>query len=323
MWPKTKPFIKAALLIAVVLLIAGCTGQKCEGDSDCGQGYCSDDQRTMISPTCVDGNCSNISTECSETEICVAGELGASCLPMDPDTSKAIISCSNPKINPYVPDFDQTVFVCFDDCPGDYFCTDSCYCEKKVEISCIENTDYNETEGENIFDRKTEMCGDDCPGGYDCNAECICEERPRPPCPEPEFEVNSPNEAPHIDYDVKTLTSLWLDDPGNLLELEPTIRITAYAHYRNGVWHYLPFPEVQLELIPNNEYLEQYGAYCVNDYYDGIEALDIQREWLKKPEETCIWGGTEGFEGVLTVCPEYIMDWMLTYSTNINLLFEW
>lgn len=323
----TQAIIKVTslLLLLVVLLIAGCSGKKCEIDSDCGQASCSENQRKALNQTCVDGRCETTTTECDDSEVCVADSLGVRCETADPDTGKARMSCSDNTdtfsimgINAFNP----TIYICGADCPVDSYCSESCYCEEKVEISCSGNTDDAILNGENIFDQRIEMCADDCPGGHDCNTQCICEERPRPPCPDPEFESNYFGEIP-VDYDFETLANLWLDDSRNLLDLEPTINITAYVHKRGGTFYYIPFPEVQLELIPNpdNEYILQYGAYCVNDYYDGAEALDINLEWLDRPEETCIWGGTEGFEGVLTVCPEDVIDWFYTYSANINLLW--
>jgi hypothetical protein len=313
---KAEPIIKFLVMIAVVVLIAGCvpTGKKCDLDSDCGGAYCSDNQQKVISPTCVGGRCEDASTECDESEVCVADSLGVRCETADPDTGKARFSCSDNTdtfsimgINAYNP----TIYICGDDCAVDSYCTNDCYCEEKVEISCFGNSDDAELRGENIFDQRTEMCGDDCPGGHDCNTQCICEERPRPPCPDPVFTSNYFGDAPQVDYDVDTLLEMWLDDPGSLLDLGDTINITAYEHERGGAFYHIPFPEVQLSHIPNpnNEYIEQYGAYCVNDYYDGDEALDVNLKWLKRPEKTCIWGGVETFEGVLTVCPEFIIDW--------------
>jgi len=313
---KTESIIKVSLILAVVVLIAGCvpTGKKCDLDSDCGQGYCSDNQQKVINPTCVGGRCEDVSVECDESEICVADSLGVRCVSKDPDSGKARMSCSENSdtftilgINLYNP----AIFVCGEDCPADSYCSDSCYCEKKEEISCSGNTDDSDLFGTNLFDQKFNRCADDCPGGFDCNAQCICDERPRPPCPDPVFTSNYFGGAPLVDYDFDTLLDMWLDDPGSLLDLGDTINITAYEHERGGVFYFIPFPEVQLERIPNpnNDYIEQYGAYCVNDYYEGPEALDVDLIWLTRPEKTCIWGGAESFEGVLTVCPEHIIDW--------------
>lgn len=326
----TKPIIKVSLALALVVLLAGCipnngipVGKKCDLDTDCGQGYCSNNQQKVNSPTCVNGKCENVSTECNESEICVADSLGVRCVPKDPDTNKPKLSCSENSdsisilgINP----FDSGFYVCSDDCPADSYCGGDCYCEKKEEISCSGNTDDSDLFGTNLFDQKTNRCANDCPGGFDCNAQCICEERPRPPCPDPVYTTNYFGGAPTVDYDFDTLLDMWLDDPGILLELGDTINIPAYEHYRKKgeAWegpYFIPFPEVQLTLIPNpnNDYIEQYGAWCVNDYYEGDEALDIDYIWLTRPEQTCIWGGTEGSEGVLTVCPEDIIDWFNEY----------
>jgi hypothetical protein len=318
---KKKPIIPVLLILAALVLVAGCvpikgilTGKKCDIDTDCGEDYCNDDQQKIVSPTCVNGRCENKFTECSESEICIQDSLGVKCVRKDSDSSKGRLSCSENTDtfsilgkNPYNP----SIYVCKDDCPEDSFCSDSCFCEEKEEISCSRNTDDFNSSGTNQFDQRTKRCADDCPGGFDCNAQCICEERPRGPCPEPVFTTNYFGGAPPVDFDFETLYDMWLDDPGSLLDLGDTITITAYEHYRDGGFYYIPFPEMQLTLIPNpdNEYIEQYGAWCVNDYYEGEKALDINLKWLTRPEETCIWGGREPDEGVLTVCPEHIIDW--------------
>ncbi len=324
---RTKLIIIVSLLIAAMVLMIGCTptGKKCELDSDCGQAYCGDNLQKVISSTCVEGRCKEVTVECNESEICVADSLGVRCVTKYPDTNKARMSCSenSDSLNLLgINAFNPTIYVCGVDCPADSYCSNDCYCEEKVEISCIGNTDDAILNGENIFDQRIEMCGDDCPGGYDCNTQCVCEERPRPPCPDPVFTTNYFHEAPPVDYDFKTLADLWLDDPGNLLDLGDTINITAYEHkdYSIGVSYFIPFPEVQLTRIPNTENLAQYGAYCVNDYYEGSIALDINLIWLSRPEVACIWGGG-GFEGVLTVCPEDVIDWFNKNSTNINLIW--
>ena len=311
---KTQAIIKVTLLLLVVLLLAGCSGKKCEIDSDCGVASCSENQRKALNQTCVKGRCEITTTECDDSEVCVADSLGVRCETADPDTGKARMSCSDNSdtfsimsLNAYNP----TIYICRDDCAADSYCTNDCYCEEKAEISCSWNSDDAESRGENYFDQRTEICADDCPGGYDCNAQCVCEERPRPPCPDPVFTTNYFREAPPVDYDYETLADLWFDDPGSLLDLGDTINITAYEHkdYSVGVSYFIPFPEVQLTRIPNTEQLKQYDALCVNDYYEGPEALDINLNWLSRPEVACIWGGAEGFEGVLTVCPEDIMEW--------------
>ncbi len=331
---KTETIIKVSLIIAGLVLIVGCstiegipTGKKCELDSDCGQAYCSDNQQKIVSPTCVEGRCEDISTECNESEICIADSLGVRCVSKDTDSGKGRMSCSENSdsftilgINPYNP----AIYVCGADCPADSYCSDSCFCEKKEELSCSGNTDDLDLFGTNLFDQKTNRCADDCPGGFDCNDQCICEERPRPPCPDPVFTSNYFGDTTPVDYDFATLLDMWLDDPGSLLDLGDTIDIPAYEHYRRqgggwpGEWeaapYYIPFPEVQLELIPNpnNDYIEQYEAWCVNDYYEGVEALDINYKWLTRPEQTCIWGGRS--EGVLTVCTDILIDWFFAYT---------
>jgi len=357
MWSKTKPLIKAALLIAVVLLIAGCRGKKCEIGSDCGGDHCSENFRKSVSRTCVDGRCETTTTECDDTEICVQDSRGASCYPKDPDTSKPLISCGNNTINPNVLAFNPTDFICSDDCPADsfcnnsciceakalkgclnntenteaagvnvfesqtemcaddcpadYYCDDTCSCEEKEEISCIENTDDTNTFGENIFSNTTERCATDCPIGFSCDSQCICKEYQ---CPEPVFTSNYMGNAPFA-FDFDLISSLWFSDPRSVLELGDLVHITAYEHERDGVFYHIPFPEVQLTLVPNpdNEYIPQYGAFCVNDYYEGIEALTIDNFWITRPEETCIWGGPV-FDGVLTVCPEILFDWLKEYD---------
>jgi hypothetical protein len=188
-----------------------------------------------------------------------------------------------------------------------------CEVRELAKLSCSENSKntYLDPLGKNIFDKAFHICGDDCPVGFDCNAQCICE------CPAPVF-INTYFTPIQPDLDFDTLYDQWEADRGNLLDIVGTINISAYDHIRDGVSYYLPFPEVQLELIPNpdNEYIHKEGweAYCVNDYYDGEEALDIQLQLLMKPkDQTCDWGGTTGFEGVLTVCPEDLVDWFDTY----------
>jgi len=313
---KTKLIIIVSLIIAVMVLMVGCTPtrKKCDLDSDCGGDYCSENLQKVTISTCVEGRCQEVTAECNESEICVADSLGVRCVTKDPDTNKPRMSCSenSDTLNLLgINAFNPTYYVCGADCPADSYCSEDCYCEDKVEISCSGNTDDTILNGENIFDQRIEMCADDCPGGYDCNAQCVCEERPRNPCPDPVFTTNYFRNAPPVDYDFVTLADMWLDDPGSLLDLGDTINITAYEHvdYSNGVSYFIPFPEVQLTRIPNTENLAQYGAYCVNDYYEGPVSLDINLNWLSRPEVACIWGGAEGFEGVLTVCPEDVINW--------------
>jgi hypothetical protein len=369
---KTKAIIKVSLIIAIVVLIAGCTpgkgilpGKKCDIDSDCGGAYCSENQRKAVSSTCLKGRCEATTIECAESEICVQDSLGVKCAMKDPDTNKPIMSCSinsttlntlginsfNPGIymcgddcpaDSYCTDtcycekkvkiscsentndtddlganlFNDITFMCAADCPGGYYCSDACYCEEKEEISCNENTDDTDTFGENIFSETTERCADDCPRGSLCTGQCICNEYE---CPDPVFTTNYWGDAPLVDFDFEFLYSLWLANPRSLLELGDEVDITAYEHYRDGGFYYIPFPEVQLTLVPNpdNEYITKEGweAYCVNDYYDGEKALDIYFELLtRQDKETCYWGGTVGFEGVLTVCPELLLDWFDAYT---------
>lgn len=189
-----------------------------------------------------------------------------------------------------------------------------CEVRELAQLSCSENSKntYLDPQGKNIFDTAFHICGDDCPVGFDCNDQCICE------CPDPDFTNNyfTPIQ-PSLDFD--TLFDQYKADRASILETVGTINISAYDNVRDGVSYYIPFPEVQLILIPNpdNEYIHQEGweAYCVNDYYDGDKALDINPNWLtKQKNETCFWGGKEGFEGVLSVCPEHLIDWFDEYT---------
>lgn len=319
---KTQAIIKVTLLLLVVLLIAGCSGEKCDIDSDCGQDSCSENQRKALNQTCVDGRCETTTTECDDSEVCVADSLGVRCETVDPDTGKARMSCSDNTdtfsimgLNAYNP----TIYICGDDCAADSYCTGDCYCEEKVELWCTMNTDTSNLSGTNPFDQRKNICADDCWGGYDCNDQCICEERPRPPCPDPVLNTYYLRDAPPVDFDYDTLYEMWFDDPGSLFELGDTINIPAYLHERDGDFYMIPFPEEQLIRVPNTEYLLQYGAYCVNDYYDGAKALDINLQWFIKPERTCYWGGAEAFEGVLTVCPEDIMDWFFERLEGLDI----
>lgn len=370
---QIKPIIKVALIIAGLVLIAGCAplkgilpGKKCGQDSDCGGAYCSENQRKAVSPTCVEGRCEATTTECDESEICVADSLGTGCLPKDPDTNKPIMSCTinstslntlgidafNPAIYMCGDDcpedsyctngcfcekkekiscsentadtdamggnlFTDITFMCADDCPENHYCDDSCYCYEKEEVSCNENTVETEAFGENIFDVVQEMCGDDCPGGSLCNNQCLCEEFYYDPIFTNNYFQLQPIEVTHDFYD---LLNMWLDDPDNFnTKLGNEIIITAYEHSRDGNIHHIPFPEVQLVLVknPDNEYItkEGWNAWCVNDYYDGEEALDIDLNLLtRQDKQTCYWGGKEGFEGVLTVCREHIIYWFEAYT---------
>jgi hypothetical protein len=157
------------------------------------------------------------------------------------------------------------------------------------------------------------MCSNDCPFGYDCGIDCLCEEHD---CPDPVFTDNY-FDPPPIDMHLPDILDMWLEDPESLYSwVGDTINIPGYLHERDGYFHFIPFPEEQLTLVPNpkNEYIPQYGAWCVNDYYEGEEALTIEYIWLARPEETCIWGGTAGFEGVITVCTELLIDWLEAYT---------
>jgi len=354
----TKPQFIVLSLIAVMVLLAGCSGKKCKIDSDCGGDYCSNNLQNSVSLSCVEGICKKSTSECSDSEICVASSTGAECLPKDPDSGKPLISCGNNTINPIVLTFNPTDLICSDDCsadsfcnnsciceakalvgclnntenteaagvnvfesrtqmcaddcPGDYYCDDTCSCEEKEEISCNQNTTDTNTFGENIFNDKIERCAIDCPIGFRCNSQCICDEYD---CPEPVFTSTYMGDGP-FPFDFDFFSSLWFSDPSSILDLGDFVDITAYAHERDGIFHYLPFPEVQLTLVPNpnNDYIPQYGAFCVNDYYEGDEALTIDHFWLTRPEETCIWGPTIGYEGVLTVCTELLYDWLKEYT---------
>jgi hypothetical protein len=210
--------------------------------------------------------------------------------------------------------FSDITFMCTADCPEGYYCDDSCYCSEKVEVSCSENTAETVSFGQNYFDVVSEICADDCPDGMLCDNTCYCEEYYFPP----KF-TSSYFNPPEVTHDFYELLNMWLDDPANFYsELGNSITITAYEHTRDGSFHYIPFPEIQLVLVPNpdNDLIieEGWDSYCVNDYYDGEEALDIDFELLKRRNETCYWGGKEGFEGVLTVCREDLISWFETYT---------
>jgi len=320
---KTRAAIKVTLLmLLVVLVIAGCSGKKCEIDSDCGVASCSENQRKALNQICVDGRCEITTTECDDSEVCVADSLGVRCETADPDTGKARMSCSDNTdtfsimgLNAYNP----TIYICGDDCAADSYCTNECYCEEKAEISCSWNSDDAESRGENYFDQRTEMCGDDCPGGYDCNPQCICEERPRPPCPEPVLNTYYLRDAPPVDFDFDTISEVMFDDPGLLLDFGATINIPAYLHERDGVFYMIPFPEEQLTRVPFAGYVLQFGAYCVDDWYEGAKALDINLRWFIEPKRTCYWGPVESFEGVLTVCPETVIDWYIKRIEELDI----
>jgi hypothetical protein len=180
----------------------------------------------------------------------------------------------------------------------------------KRNLPCTENSKntFLDFQGLNRYNPADHICMDDCPAGFNCNADCICE------CPPPIFTSNY-FDPPVITHDFDPLYAQYQADRGSLLDIPGTVTITAYDHVFGNVSFYIPFPEVQLILVPNpdNEYIEQYGAYCVNDYYEGERALDIDLDWYDRPEQTCIWGGKEGFEGVLTVCPEDLVRWFDAY----------
>jgi len=314
---KNKPILKILGILAGMALLVGCSpffGKKCEIDGDCGGDFCSENSRKTISSTCVDGRCQDISTECAETEICVADSRGVRCLPKDPITNKAILSCGNNTTMPGFIPFNPAGYVCGDDCPADQYCNPDCICVLREKRSCSDNTDNVEVFGINIFDPTTEMCKDDCPFGFDCINDCVCEEYD---CPDPVFTTNYWGDAPPVDASFDDLMDLWLEEMlfdhiGNM------VNITAFDHVRDGENYIIPFPEVQLSLVPNpdNKLITEpgWGGYCVNDYYDGDEAMDIDYEWLSRPIQSCVWGGTTGFEGVLTVCTEILIDWFEAYT---------
>lgn len=270
---KTEPTIKVPAIIAAVVLLVGCTSiigapalNECELDSDCGQAYCSENFRKLVSSTCVEGKCVEDVTECDESEICVQDSRGVRCEEKEPP---------------------------------------------KQTLSCCDNSKTTFLSGQNPFHPTDHICGDDCPVGFNCNDQCICE------CPDPVFTDNYWGNAPQVDLDFDTLHDQWKNDPEGLLGIVGLINIPAYVHVRDGATHFIPFPEVQLTLVPNpdNEYITKEGweAYCVNDYYDGEKALDIDLELLTRQNETCYWGGTVGFEGVLSVCPEDLINWLRGY----------
>jgi hypothetical protein len=153
---KTESVSIIMVIISAVVLIAGCkgipSGEKCQLDADCGGDYCSEDFRKAVSPACVEGKCQGITTACDETEICVADSRGVRCLPKDPNTNKAILSCSSNTINPSLNPFNPAGYVCKDDCAADSFCNESCICEEKEILSCSENTEDFEDYGLSLFD---------------------------------------------------------------------------------------------------------------------------------------------------------------------------
>jgi hypothetical protein len=200
--------------------------------------------------------------------------------------------------------------MCSDDCPADKYCTADCYCEDKQEISCSENTEDAEQRGTNLFSDVMFRCGDDCPIRYGCNDACICEEII---CPEPIWTDNYFH-PPAIDGDFEELMEIALQDPWIFFDyFGDSMDVSGYFHTRDGEIYFIPFYEVQLTLRPNpkNEYITKDGweAWCVNDFYEGEEALDIDLNWLDKPIETCEWGGRESYEGVITVCTEIMIEW--------------
>ncbi len=112
---------------------------------------------------------------------------------------------------------------------------------------------------------------------------------------------------------------MWADNPMSLLELGDEVDIYAIEYEIDGVWNLIPFPDAQLTLVPNpdNEYIHEEGwqGYCVNDYYEGGMALDINSQWLTEPVRTCSWGPATK-KGILTICPEILIDWFKTYNTD-------
>ncbi len=179
------------------------------------------------------------------------------------------------------------------------------------DLSCCDNSKTAFISGQNPYRPANHICVDDCQAGFTCNDQCICE------CPDPVFTDFYMGNAPDVDFDFDTLLDEWQKDPEGLLSIKGLINIPAYVHMRDGDAHYIPFPMVQLTLVenPNNEYIikEGWDAYCVNDYYDGEKALDIDLALLTRRDETCYWGGTIGFEGVLTLCPEDLAHWLRGY----------
>jgi hypothetical protein len=271
MRPKTTPIFRISVLLAAVILIAGCTpgkgfltGKKSDIDLNCPGDYCSENFRKVVRVTNVDGKCVEEVTECDSSEICVADSTGVECEPKIID-----LPCSQNSKNVYLDPLDK-----------------------------------------NSYDPAIHICQDDCPAGFTCNAECICE------CPEPVF--TDPYLTPiQPDLDFDSLYNSWKANRADLLDIKGTINISGYRHVRDGVEYYIPFPEVQLLLVPNpnNDYIEQFGGWCVNDYYEGDEALEIELlAWLERPEQACIWGGRASFEGILTVCPEHLVDWFDAYD---------
>jgi hypothetical protein len=315
---RTIFFINVAVLFGVAVLISGCAGKKCRTDSDCGGYFCSENLTKAVSPTCVKGRCQDITTECSDTKICVADSLGANCLAKDPVTNKAFMSCDNNTDNTNILGFNQfntEGYTCTDDCPKDHFCNEACNCEKMEELSCSWSTAAHKQSGINPFNQRTNICTDDCPGVFNCNNQCLCEQRPRDQCPDPVF-TNNYFDPPPVEFELEEIYAALFPDPFQLLYLEE-IHIPAYEHHRDGNIYYIPFPEYQLVLVlnPFNELIHEEGweGYCVNDYYDGEGAMDIENVWLARPIQGCVWGGTEGFEGVLTVCPEDLIDWFTAF----------
>jgi len=274
MWPEKKTIFKVSVLIFTLLLITGCAGNpagnKCEIGTDCGQAYCSENFRKLVSPACDEGKCIDDVTECDETDICVQDSIGVRCEPIIPPTPtpKPVLSCGDNSISTFI-------------------------------------------SGQNPFRPANQICGDDCQIGYTCNDQCTCE------CPDPVFTNAYFGGVPEVDLDFETLRDQWQNDPEGLLGIVGLVNIPAYVHIRGDVEHIIPFPEVQLILVPNpdNEYISQddWDAFCVNDYYAGEKALTIDLELLTKPKKTCDWGPTVGFEGVLTLCPEDLVTWLRGY----------
>jgi len=274
MWHEKKHIIKVSVLIAAVVLFTGCTGNPAGNECE------------------VDSDCGQ--PFCSEN--------------LTQFTSQ---TCTDGKCV-----FDVTECEDYEICMQD---SRGVRCEPKVtptptpkpRLSCCDNSISTFISGQNPYRPVDHVCVDDCPIGFNCGDQCTCE------CPDPVFTGSYWGDAPDVDLDFDTLLSEWENDPEGLLGIKGLVNIPAYIHIRDGVEHIIPFPETQLILIlnPDNEYITKEGwdAYCVNDYYDGEKALTIDLVMLTKKIETCDWGGRTGFEGVLTLCPEDLINWLRGY----------
>lgn len=188
-----------------------------------------------------------------------------------------------------------------------------CEIRELAKLPCSENSKntFLDPDGDNEFDPDFYICSDDCPVGFNCNNQCICE------CPEPVWTDPYWN-AIQPDEDFDYFLNEWRTNREGLLDtqnIQGTINISGYRHERDGVTHYIPFYEMQLQLVenPDNEYIPQFGAWCVNDYYEAGLAMNLEHKWLNRPKQTCIWGGRPSFEGVLTLCPEDLVSWFDAY----------